>query len=62
MKEDLVKQLKRWLKKPGNSYARVAVLLGYEDSASIRQWIRRNSIPRYQKERVKQIIQGETIQ
>jgi ABC-type uncharacterized transport system ATPase subunit len=62
MNDELVKSLKKWLKKAGNSYAKVAVLLGYEDSASIRQWIRRNSIPNYQKERVRQIIKGEKQQ
>lgn len=59
MNEDLVKDLQKWLRKPGNSYAKVAVILGYEDSASIRQWVRRKSIPQYQADRVKKILTGE---
>lgn len=59
MAKDLVKSLKNWLKKPGNTFASVAVALGYRDSAPIRQWVRRESIPDYQAERLKQLITGE---
>lgn len=55
----VVVDLKSWLKNPGNTYASVAVALGYRDSASVRQWIRRGRIPDYQIERVKQLIKGE---
>lgn len=57
--KQLVVELRAWAKKQGNSYARAAVLLGYKDSAPIRQWVNRNSIPSYQTERVKQMIKGE---
>ena len=58
-KNNLLVTLKTWLKKPGNSFARVAVILGYKDSAPIRQWIARGKIPSYQQDRVKQLINGE---
>ncbi len=52
----LLTELKKWLKKEGNSEARLAVLLGYRDAAPIKQWIRRKSIPSYQIERVRKIV------
>jgi len=56
---EVLKQLKIWVKKPGNSYARAAVALGYKDCAPIRQWIARKSIPSYQMERVQRMLKGE---
>lgn len=60
MKNNLIENLKKWLKKPGNSYAKAAVVLGYKDSAPIRQWIARSSIPSYQQDRVQEMIKGDT--
>lgn len=55
----LLVELKKWLKREGNSEARLAVALGYKDSAPIRQWLRRQRIPSYQEERVRTIVTKE---
>jgi hypothetical protein len=52
----LLKDLKSWLKREGNSEARLAVMLGYRDAAPIKQWLRRERIPSYQEVRVTQIV------
>jgi len=52
----LLSDLKRWLKKDGNSEARLAAILGYRGSEAVRQWIRRGRIPTYQEMRVTQIV------
>lgn len=53
----IVTDLISWLKKPGNSCAKLASVLGYKDSAAIRQWVNRGSIPSYQVDRVKTVLQ-----
>lgn len=52
----LLNSLKAWLKKPGNSEAKLAVMLGYRDAAPIKAWIRRKRIPVFQTERVSEIV------
>lgn len=56
MSKETLRELKAWLKLPGNTFASVAVALGYRDSAPVRQWIRRSSIPDYQVERLKKLL------
>ena len=53
-----IKQLIRWLK--NNNKARLAYLLGYENTNAIDGWIRRESIPSYQIDRVLKIINEES--
>lgn len=52
----LIKDLKRWLNKEGNSYAKAAILFGYKDGSAIRQWVTRESIPHYQVDRLKTLL------
>lgn len=52
----LLADLKAWLKIPGNSEARLAVLIGYRDAAPIKQWIRRRRIPVFRIEQVTKIV------
>lgn len=52
-----IKLLVRWLK--NNNKATFTGILGYNDTQIIDNWIKRNSIPPYQLERVLQIINGE---
>jgi transcriptional regulator with XRE-family HTH domain len=44
---DMVKTLKRWLKCPKNSQAKLAARLGYKSSTTIAKWLERESIPHY---------------
>ena len=53
---EALKKLKKWLKLPGNSKAKLAYLLEYETSTAISQWIVRNHIPKYQQAQVLEII------
>jgi hypothetical protein len=43
MKE--LKELRRWLKQPGNSPAKLAARLGYRSSTTISKWLERGMIP-----------------
>lgn len=54
----LLNQLIAWLKKPGNSEAKLAVELGYRDAAPIKAWIRRKRIPKFRVEQVDAVING----
>ena len=47
--------LKKWLKQPGNSKAKMATLLGYESSTTINNWLTRGRIPKREIERVEKI-------
>ncbi len=49
-----IKQLIRWLEK--NNKAKLAYLLGYENTNAIDGWIRRESIPSYQVDKVLKIL------
>lgn len=55
----MIRQLKAWLKKPGNSEAKLAFLLNYKSTSTIRNWLSRKSIPDYIKPQLKQIIEKE---
>jgi hypothetical protein len=56
----LLKKMIAWLKKPGNTEAKLAVLLGYRDAAPVKAWVRRKRIPSYRIEQVTQIVtEGE---
>lgn len=52
----MLKQLKNWLKKPGNSNAKLAYLLGYKSGSTITNWLARKSIPEYRYAELKRII------
>lgn len=48
--------VKAWLRKPGNTKAKLAVRLGYETSNAISKWVERDSIPKHQESRVLLIL------
>lgn len=52
----MIKELKSWLKKPGNSSAKIAYLLGYRTGTTVSNWIYRNSIPEYIKPQLKNLL------
>jgi len=58
MKE--IKALERWLKIEGNSTAKIAYLLGYRSSSTITKWIKNQTIPLREREKVLDIIKGAT--
>lgn len=48
--------LVKWLKKDGNSVSKLAVNLGYKTSNTISNWLRRKSIPEWQRSRLLDLI------
>lgn len=54
-----IKELVGWLEK--NNKAELAFRLGYHNTACIDGWIRTESIPSYQLDRVLKIIKGEKL-
>lgn len=51
-----LKSIKSWLKKEGNSKSKLAGKLGYKSSQTIDNWIKRNAIPVYMIERVREVV------
>lgn len=56
MNKALIKDIKVWLKKEGNSEALLASKLGYDSSMAIRMWLNRERVPKFQWQRVKEIV------
>lgn len=56
MKELLA--VSKWLKKEGNSAAKLAAGLDYKTSQSIQNWIKRKRIPNHMKARVNEFIKS----
>ena len=52
----MLAQLKRWLKKPGNSNVKLAYLLGYKSATTISNWLARGSVPDYIKPQLKEVL------
>jgi hypothetical protein len=52
----MIKQLKAWLKRPGNSQIKIACNLGYKSSHTIRSWLIKGKIPGYIEPRLKDIL------
>ena len=48
--------VKRWLKKEGNTEAKLAYALGYTSSVAITMWFKRENIPTHMKQRVMEVI------
>lgn len=53
-----MKELVKWLKRPGNSQAKMAAILGYKTSTTIANWLTRGAIPEREKARVRDIVRG----
>lgn len=43
----MLKRLKKWLSRPGNSNAKLAYLLNRKSGSTISNWLTRKSIPEY---------------
>lgn len=50
--KSVFQKLEKWLGKPGNTKAKLAVILDYENTDAISQWVRRGRIPKYLEIRV----------
>lgn len=55
-----IRALEKWLEKEGNGPAKLAYLLGYRSSSTISKWIKTNTIPRREREKVLDLIKGAT--
>lgn len=55
----MIKKLERYVKKDRQAYLKIALLFGYSDTAVIRNWVRRKSIPSYTEAKLKQLLNGE---
>ncbi len=55
----MFKKLDKWLKKSGNSSSKLAYLLNYKSSSTIRNWVYRESIPSYVIPQLKKILKGK---
>jgi len=56
---EINKKLKHWLKQPGNDKLKLAHLLGYKSSETIRLWVEGRKIPSFQEARVLAILNEE---
>ncbi len=52
----MLKRLRAWLKKPGNSYQKLADLLGYKSKSTIYNWVVREQIPRKMYPQLKEVF------
>lgn len=59
MKNKEIEKLNKWLKKPGNTKAKLASILGYGSSETISRWIERKRIPVHQQVRLSLILKGD---
>ena len=55
----MVKKLERFVKKDAQGYLKLAALFDYSDVAPIKNWVRRNSVPKHMQPRLKQFLNGE---
>ena len=55
----MLKKLERYVKNDHQGYLKLAMFLGYSDTAPIRNWVRRKSIPKHMELRLKSFLQGE---
>ena len=55
----MVNKLVRYVKKDEQGFLKIAALFNYSDVAPVKNWIRRNSIPKHMQPRLKQLLNGE---
>ena len=55
----MVNKLVRYVKKDAQGYLKIAALFDYSDVAPIKNWIRRNSVPKHMQPKLKQLLNGE---
>lgn len=56
-----IKKLVEWLKKEGNSSAKMAMAMGYKSSNTIEKWISNNKIPARSREIALSIIGEQNV-
>lgn len=56
-----IKKLVEWLKKEGNSSAKMAMAMGYKSSNTIEKWISNNKIPARSRETALSIIGEQSV-
>jgi hypothetical protein len=54
-----VKAVQRWLKKPGNTEAKLAGAMGYESSVSVKNWVKRGNVPTYMRDKLSDFLTQE---
>ena len=57
----MLKRLQKWLKRPENTYARLANLMGYKSRSTIYNWLYRGRIPRELYPKLKEVF-NESVQ
>lgn len=62
-KEDIkiIKLLKGWLQRPGNTKRDLAKKLKYSSGSVVSNWIARRKIPAYRQEELKKFLIKETV-
>ena len=55
-KQELIRRMRAWLKKPGNNEVVLAYKLGLKTSFTVVQWGYRGDIPKNKRDAVKEII------
>ena len=54
--KQLISELKKWLKKDGNSALLIAMEIGYKSSTAVNMWLSRDSIPVWVRPKLEQFI------
>ena len=52
----MIRRLKAWLKKSGNSYGKLAKLMGHKSRSTSYNWLKRNKIPKHAVAQLKEIF------
>ena len=54
-----IKQLQDWLKEPTNSLAKMAHLLGYEETTAVKNWIKTGRVPQSRERQLIGVIDSD---
>lgn len=54
----MIRRLKAWLKKSGNTHSKLSELLGFSSRSVASNWIRRGSIPSKYHKKLKEVFNG----
>ncbi len=52
----MLKKVEKWLKRPGNTYAKLAKLMGYKSRSAIYNWLKRGRIPKEIYPKLKEVL------
>lgn len=53
-----IDRVRRWLKRPGNTPASLAVRLGYASSSTVEKWLQKGKVPRCREKQVTEALGG----